>query len=92
MPGSSASCANDVPRNGHQNSSEFENAPDSTSPANTPIGRHSNRRRTSRGRPMVTSITTASITTANSNVYPYARYPNGMSSTSGSNEPTAISR
>ena len=45
--------------------------PTGSSPQNTPIGTHSSRRRRSRGRPIVTSIASASSTTAKSSVCPY---------------------
>ena len=71
--GSSGSASSSVPGTGHQNKSLDANAPESTSPQNTPIGRHSRRRRSSRGRPIVSTITTTSSATGNTSVCPYAR-------------------
>lgn len=67
-------------------------APDSTRPANVPITTHSQRRRTSRGRPIVATITTPSSTTENTSVCPMAGRPHGRSTSSGASAPNATSR
>ncbi len=70
--GSSAPSGSEAPVNGHQNTSVFAHAAESTSPQNAPMGRHSRRRRRSRGLPIVSSITATSSATLPSSVWPYA--------------------
>src|SRR5262249_57721768 len=85
MPGTGSSepLGKAAPVNGHQNTSEFVHAAESTSPQNAPIGRHSNRRRNSRDRPIVTSITTSRSATLARSVWPYDKPRNGRSPTIG---------
>ena len=91
--GSSASCGNDVPRNGHQNSSvvgerarEHEPAEHADRQAQQAAAQRAAAARWCRpSRPRAARPRTAACSRT-------ARYPNGRSTTSGSSEPTAIRR
>ena len=54
--------------NGHQNTSVFAHAAESTKPQNAPMGRQRRRRRSSRGLPIVSSMTATSNATLPSGV------------------------
>src|SRR6266508_1074937 len=85
--GRSAPSGSEAPVNGHQNTSVFAHAAESTRPQNAPMGRHSRRRRSRRGRPIVSSMTATSNATLPSSEWPYARPRNGRSTASGNSEP-----